>query len=266
MGWGPAAPDLTAANTAAKNQAAIAMEQWAKTKEYLPKAMALADAENARSDRLADASEADSKLYRGIAQHQFEQAGLAEPFQQQMRDTATAYSSGSVGDGDAGRANVDVEQGFNNATGSMARSAGRMGLNVGSAGFASAMGDMYTQKALASAGAQTNARSNARIKAEALFAEAAGAGKSAFENGRRTGEASSVSADNAVHYGAAGLGAVNSVQTNYGTGVAGAASQLGSAAVALRRNAVEAASSPGFDMFAGLATAGLKGWGAGRLG
>ena len=156
MGWGPAAPGMTASNTAAAaqsaaaaQQSAIALDQWNTTKEYLPKAQALADAENDRANRAADQATSDSQFYRGVAQHQIDQSAKAEPFQQMQRDTAADYASGKAGNEEAGQANADVEQGYDNAAGSMERSAGRMGLNPGSDGFASALGDMYTSKALA---------------------------------------------------------------------------------------------------------------------
>ena len=262
MGWGPAAPDMTAANIAAASQAKIAGEQWETTKAYLPRAMALADAENARAEKAANQSTEDSTFYRGIAQHQLDQAAKAEPFQQKFRDTATAYSDGTVGNAEAGRAGADVEQAFDNATGSMTRSASRMGLNPGSGAFAASLGDMYTQKALAGAGAQTNARLGARDKAEALVAAAAGSGQTSFSNGMGAGGAAGGFNAGSVALGSAGLSAQNSAMGVYNAGASGASGGYGMASSNLRANAIESAKTPGFDFVAGLATGGLKAAGA----
>lgn len=252
---------MTAANTAAASQAKIAGEQWETTKAYLPKAMALADAENARAEKAADQATTDSTFYRGIAQHQLDQAALAEPFQQKVRDTATAYSDGTVGNAEAGRANADVEQFFGNATGSMTRSAARMGLNPGSGAFAASLGDMYTQKALAGAGAQTNARLSARDKAEALVAAASGSGQTSFSNGMGAGGMSGGLNASAVGTASAGLNSMNGVMGTYNAGASSAGSGYGNASAGLRANAVESAKSPMFDFTAGLLQGGLKVWG-----
>lgn len=263
MGWGPAAPDMTASNTAAASQAAIALEQWNTTKAYLPQAMARAGREDARAQDAADQAKSDSTYYRGLADHQVKEAAKAEPYQQRMRDTADMYSSGRAGNDQAGRDSADVEQGFGDATGAMARSAGRLGLNPGSDSFASTLGDMYTQKALASAGARTSARANARTKAEGLVAQAAGSGQTSFSNGMGAGGMAGGFSAGSVGLGASGLGGYNNVQATFNNGASGAAGQYGQVSSSYRANAIESARSPGFDFIAGLATGGLKAWGAG---
>lgn len=249
---------MTASNKAAAQQAAIALDQWNTTKAYMPAAMARAEREDVRAQRAADQASDDSTYYRGVADHQVKEAAKAEPYQQRMRDTADMYSSGKAGDDQAGRDSADVEQGFGNATSAMARGASRMGLNPGSDSFASTMGDMYTQKALASAGAQTNARSNARTKAEGLVTQAAGAGQSSFSNGMGAGGMSGGFNSGAVALGASGQGGFNSAQSTFNQGANGAANTYGQVSSAYRANAVESAKNPGFDFVAGLATSAVK--------
>lgn len=249
---------MTASNAAAAQQSAIALEQWNTTKAYLPKAQALAERDDARAQRAADLSESDSAFYRKNAKHQMDESAKAEPFQQQVRDTATAYSSGQVGDADAGRANADVEQSFGNAEGEMKRSAARQGLNTGSGTFTGALGDMYTQKALAGAGAQTNARLAARNKAESLVAQAAGSGQTSFSNSIGAGQTASGLVGSGVNLGGTGLTQTNSTQGTYNQGANGAGAGLGSASSNLRANAIESAKTPGFDFVAGLIGGGLK--------
>lgn len=253
---------MTAANTAAANQAAIAMEQWNTAKEYLPEARAIARREDARAQRMADQSETDRSFYRGIAEHQFGESKKAEPFQERARGMATEYDSGAYSEAEAGRASADVEQGFGDSAGSMARSASRLGLDPGSGSFASAMGDMYTQKALASAGAKTSSRLGSRDRAVAMVTAAAGSGQGNFNNGMGAGSASGGYGSYAGAQGAGGANAANAAHNTYNNSMGSAGSGYGAAGAGMRANAIESAKTPMFDAVMGLATGGMKAFGA----
>lgn len=258
MGWGPKAPDMTASNTAAANQASIALEQWNTAKAYLPKAQALAEREDARSQRMADESETDRAYYRGVSQHQVAEARKAEPFQERARGMASEYDSGAYSEAEAGRASADVEQRFGDSAGALQRSAGRMGLDTGSAGFMASMGDMYTQKSLASAGARTSSRLGSRDRAVAMVTAAAGSGQGSFSNGMSAGSASGGYGNSAGVQGAGGAGLANVAQGTYSSSMGSAGSGMGGASANLRANAIESAKNPGFDAVMGLAAGGMK--------
>lgn len=258
MGWGPAAPDMTASNTAAASAAQIAKEQWQTTKDYMPEALKIARDGEARAARVADGMEADSQFYRDVTQHQFDRSKLSEPYQDKLYGMADDYASGKMGGEEAARANVDVEQEFANAHGSMVRSAGRYGLDLGSGAFASGMADTARARALAGASAQTTARSNARSKAEVMIAMAAGAGQGAFSNGVASGGLTGNSGSGAVSTAGAGSAGRNGVMGVYQYGANGAAGTYGNVAQNYRVNAIESARTPGFDFAAGLATGGMR--------
>jgi len=260
MGWGPSAPDMTAANTAAASQAKIAEEQWAMTKQLLPETLQLARDQNAVGKQVAEQQIADSQFYRGIAQHQFDRSKLSEPYQDDFYKMADDYASGKVGNDEAGRANADVNQAFDNASASLVRNNARYGINPGSGAFESAMGDMYTQRALQAAGAQTTARTNYRNKAENMVAIAGGMGQPNFTNGMNAGQASGAAGAGAVNASGAGAQGYGMAQSGYNQGAGGAGNLYGQASSNWRNNAIESAKSPGFDFASGLITGAVKGF------
>jgi hypothetical protein len=249
---------MTAANTAAASQAAIAQEQWQTQKEYLPEAMQLARDQNTRAQRQADLAESDSAYYRGISQHQFDRSKLSEKYQDRLMTMADEADSGQAGNDEANRANADVEQAYGTGMGTMTRNANRMGVNPGSGSFAAGMQDMTNEKALVSAGAQTNARTQYRDRATALVAAAAGAGQTAFGNGASTGSMAGGSGAGGVGLSAAGMNSMGGVNQNYNAGMGSAGNNFNGAGAAWRANAIESAKNPGFDFVAGLATSGAK--------
>ena len=250
---------MTAANTAAASQAKIAEEQWAQQQAFLPEAMQIARDQNTRAQRQADLAEEDASFYRGISQHQFDRSKLSEKYQDELFGLADKYSSGQVGNEMAGMANADVEQAYGAAQGNMTRAAARYGINPGSGAFAAAMGDMATQKAADSAGAQTRARIDARNKAESMVAMAAGAGQTAFGNATATGGMAGSFGAGSVGLAGSGLSGMNSSMGTYNQGASSAGNLYGQASQSFRANAIESAKSPGFDFMAGLATAGVQG-------
>lgn len=262
MGWGPKAPDMSGANEAARKQAAIAQDQWDTQKSFFPKVMALADRDDARSQRLADQQEEDAGFYRGISQHQFDRSKLSEPYQDQMYGLVDSYANGDQERKAVGEASADVDREFSDSMGMNSRSMTRLGVNPNSGAYGSMMKQMGIARALGSAGAQNNARTQARNKAEQMVAYAAGAGQQGFSNGLNTGGYASNNSTSAANLGGMGMGGYSSANNSYNSGMSQAGAGFGSAGSGLRANAIESAKTPMFDFVAGLATAGVKGWAA----
>ena len=272
MGWGPKAPDMTASNTAAASEAAsaaaqtaIAQDEWNTTKSYLPQQMAQAQQANDIAKQSADMQAQNATFYQGIAQHQADRAALSEPAQDAMYKTAAQYADGTVANTMAGQANADVQQAFTNSSGAMERNAARMGINTGSGAFAAGMTDNVRNEALAGAGAQTQARIDARNKAEIMVANAAGAGTGNMSAALASGGLSGTLSTGATNNAQSGLVGTNAAQQtfNQGAGVANSGyansgSMYGQAANQLDLNAIQSAKTPGFDALMGLATGGMQ--------
>ena len=96
MGWGPKAPDMSGANEQARMQSGIAKEQWEMTKAERPRMLALAERDDARSQRMADMAESDSAYYRGISQDQYKNSLKYRPYEDQMLGITNKYASGAM--------------------------------------------------------------------------------------------------------------------------------------------------------------------------
>lgn len=250
---------LAAQETAAGKQQALAQEQWDFHKNtYLPQAMRQAEDQLAMSKQVTAKQLDNADFYQGLAKDNSTQAKKSWKFQDKMMETADDYSSARVGDFEAGRANADVESSFSVAHGAMSREAARRGADTGSAAYLSTMGDMYTQKALAGAGAQTNARVNARSKAENMVALAAGSGSAGFGTGLGAGALSNgavAGAGQNNNASGAGFNAVASTSSGLFAGASSGFSQTGSQWGGAARTAQN---SPMADFAGGLMSSGLK--------
>jgi hypothetical protein len=248
---------------AADKQIALAQEMWDFQRDtYLPRAMKAADDQLAMSKQLTDRYLDDSNYYRGIADDSFTQAKKSWKYQDAMMGLADDYMSGKVGDTMAGKANADVQQRFAGAEDDMVRAAARYGINPGSGGFAASLGDLYQQKALAGAGAQTAARQAARDKAEGLVAMAAGAGQAGFGTGVQLGGLTNnfnagASATNANSL--SGLNGVNSTLTN---GVSGINNSVNGAVNSWNSLAKNGATNAWAELGSGLANSAWNIWGS----
>lgn len=250
---------IAAQETAAQQQAKLAQEQWDFQKTtYLPKAMEQADQQLALSKKVADQQMSDSTYYRDLAGQNFDQAKKSWKYQDQMMGLADDYSSGEIGNTMAAEANADVQQQFAGAEGDMMRTASRYGINPGSGGFASGLSDLYQQKALAGAGAQTLARRAARDKAEGMVAMAAGAGQAGFGTGLSAGGLSGSSLSGAAGTSASGLQGLNSVSNTFGQGMYGAGAGLSNSASSWNMAARNAQNSPWADFAGGLTNSAMR--------
>lgn len=254
---------IDAQSSAADKQARLAQEQWDYQKNtYLPKAMQNADAQLALSTKIADKQMADSDYYRGIAGENFDQAKKSWKYQDQMMDMADEYSSGRMGDAEAGRANADVEQAYGAGLKTLQRSASRMGINAGSGAFAAGMQDMTLQHAADSAGAQTNARLNARNKAENMVAIAAGAGQAGFGTGLGAGGLATNSTAGASQTNNTSGNGLNAVNGAYTQGMNGVNAGLNGSVGSWNSVARNAGNNYRADLWGGLATTATKIYGA----
>jgi hypothetical protein len=253
---------ISGQQSAAAAQQAMAQEQWDYYKNtYMPKAMAQADDQLALSKRIADAQLADAAYYRGVSEEVLGQAKKSWKYQDQYMGLTDDYMSGKVGNIDADRANADVEQAYGRGLQSMMRQAQRYGINPGSGAFAATMGDMYNEKMLAGAGAQTAARQAARQKAESMVAVAAGAGQAGFGTGMSAGQLAGSSLNGAGNTNNTSLTGMNSVANTFGQGATGAGANYGASSAGWN-NVVRNAGSPVADYVSGLAAGGLKTWAA----
>ena len=254
---------IDAQSGSAEAQQKLAQEQWDFQKNtFLPKAMQQADAQLALSNKIADQQIKDSDYYKGIAGENFDQAKKSWKYQDQMMATADDYSSGKMGDAEAGRANADVEQAYGSGLQTMQRSAGRMGINAGSGAFASGMQDMALQHAADSAGAQTNARLNARNKAENMVALAAGAGQAGFGTGLgAAGLANNATAGAGQTNNTSGNG-LNAVNNSYTQGMNGVNTGLNGSVGSWNSVARNAGNNYNADLWGGLATTATKLYGS----
>lgn len=252
---GDATNEAVAGQTAAaKSAMQIAQEQWDFQRDvYLPKAMAAADETLKISRQLADKQIEDSDFYRGIAKEQFDQAKKSWKYQDQLMGLADDYSSGKAGTELAGRANADVEQAFGNVEGAAIRGAQRFGINPSSGAYAAAAGDLYQRKALAGAGAQTNARLQARDRAQQLVAMAAGAGQAGFGTGAQLSGLATNSTAGAANTNANSGTPYNTVSSTFTSGGNGSINAINSGASAWNGAARTAGSNPWAGFATGLA-------------
>lgn len=218
------------AGKAADRQMDVAEEQWAYNRDvYLPHAMDVADESLLMQTRIADFQIAEAQKNRAMADEMFGQAKKSWKYQDEYMSMVDDYMSGNRGNTMADEANADVEQAYSQSLGAMQRNAARYGINPGSAGFQTAMGDLYSNKTLAAAGAQTAARRLARDKAEQMVGIAAGAGQAGFGTGLGAAGLATGNYNGASGAASAGLNGVNSVATTFNNGASAAGAGFGSA-------------------------------------
>jgi hypothetical protein len=200
----------------------LADEQWAYNRDvYQPFAMEQMTESMAMQKQLADFQMAEAEKNRALADESFGQAKKSWKYQDEYMKMTDEYIGGSRANTMADEANADVEQAYGSSMGQLSRNAARYGIDMGSGAMASAMGDMYSSKTLAAAGAQTAARRLARDKAEQMVGIAAGAGQAGFGTGLgaaglATGAAGAASGSTSAGVnGMTGIG--NSINAGYGS-------------------------------------------------
>lgn len=166
------------------NALSTEQEQWNQQRNTWDPALLQAAKDNSTTQATVASNDlATSKMLGDNAAATIDQAKKSWKYQDEYMAMTDDYTSGRAANVEADKANADVEQGYAGAQGQMNRNAARYGINPGSGAFAGAMSDMYNEKALASAGAQTNARRMARDKAEQMVGVAAGSGAAGFGQG-----------------------------------------------------------------------------------
>jgi hypothetical protein len=228
--------------------------------------MRLAEESAALNKQVAQKQMEASDYYMGVSKDSVAQAKKSWEFQDRYMDMARDYADGKTGDMEAGRANADVEQAYTGAMGSIARNAGRLGINPGSGAFAGAMGDLYTEKMLAGAGAQTNARLSARNKAEQMVGIAAGAGTAGFGTGLSAGGLATGANAGAVGAGAQSNTTLNGVNAGFNSGLNGASAGFGNSVGSWNSAVGTGSQHPWADAVAGLGNSALRAYGSYQTG
>lgn len=254
---------IAAQESSAQAQQRLAQEQWDYQKDiYLPKSMQMADDSAALTKKVADKQLEASDYYMGVSKDAVGQAKKSYEFQDDYMGLARDYLSGKTANTMANEANANVEQGFANTTGQMTRAAGRMGLDPGSGAFISTLGEQYNQKALASAGAQTNAQKLARDKAEQMVGIAAGSGAAGFGTGMSAGGLATGANSAAVNASTSGNSTLNGVNAGFNSGINGASAGFGGSVKSWNSAVQTGQQHPWADMAGGLASSGLKAFGS----
>jgi hypothetical protein len=212
-------------------QADLAREEWDYNKNtLLPKQMQLADQNAQNQQKLTDQFMDDSAHNRQTSDEMIGQAKKSWKYQDQYMGMTDDYASGKMANTMADEANADTEQAYSGAVGAINRNAGRYGINAGSGAMAAAMGDLYTNKMLQSAGGQTMARRAARDKAEQMVGIAAGSGSAGFGTGMTAaGLATGAGAAGSSASGQ-GLAGYNTVANSFNAGASAAGGNMSGAA------------------------------------
>lgn len=260
MGWGPKAPDMSGANEAAREGAAIAREQWNDYKTlFAPRIM----------EQMDQQIQIGRDTYELAREQQDFQLGLAErfndrywntqvPLEDQIISEARNFDTDAERERLAGQARGDVAQAFGAQRAGLRRDMGRAGLNPSDPRYFSMMKGMATDEALATAYAANKTREAAKQLgwSRRVDASALARGLPGFSGG---------STSAAMGWGGQGMqGAGMGLNASLG-GLGGLNQTAGSSAGTfnnvssnLRQNAVAGAQNPGFDAVMGLAAGGLK--------
>jgi hypothetical protein len=190
------APDMTAANTAAAASAQTGRDalDWYK-QMYADSA----------GDRATAATDAHAVSAAELAQMQ-EQGRIAADYDQYNRTTFRPLEQGIVSEANnfdtegkreelAGKALADVNQSFGNARAQEGRQMARMGINPADGAYGAEATQRGNAEALAGAGAETKARSDAMILGHAMKMDAASLGRNLPSNQVAAAQ-SSISAGN----------------------------------------------------------------------
>lgn len=260
MGWGPKAPDMSGANEAAREQAAIAREQWNDYKtQFAPVIL----------DQMQQSIDIGRGQYELARDQQQFQLGLARkyddrfwgtqvPLEDSIIQEARDFDTEAERERMAGTARADVEQAFSGARAQMNRDLGRMGVNPADPKYFGIQKGMAADQALATARAMNKTREAAKQMgwAKRMDAAALGRGLPGFSSG---------SSQLAMGWGGQGMNAGGMGMSAALGGLGGmnqtagsAANSLGGASANMRANAIESAKSPGFDAIMGLAAGGLR--------
>lgn len=172
------APDMTGANEAALQQANLSKEQldWAKQiyGETAPDRAAAAKRANDVSDLQMQAAKKGMDLADNYAQYD---QSTFRPLERSIVSDAQNFDTAAERERQAGLAQGDVAENFDNAEQNGIRTLTRRGVNVNDGSFGSTVAQLSQAKALAGADAATKARSNAMMLGRAMKMDAASLGR-----------------------------------------------------------------------------------------
>lgn len=274
MGWGPSAPDMTAANTAATSQAAsaasaaqIAQEQWNDYKtQFAPVILRQMQDQIDMGRSAQDMDRQQQDFQMGLAR-KYDQRywGTQVPLEDEIIKQAREFNTEGYREKQAGLALGDVNRQFANSREEGARYLSRAGVNPADGRYADMSRQMDRDQALAGATAMNKTREAARQMgwARNLDAAALGRGLPGFSsNASQLAQSWGVAGQGAGGAGmAAAVGASGAGnQAAYGAGglYSQAGNIYGNASANYRNNAIESSRNPGFDAIMGLAAGGLR--------
>lgn len=221
MGWGPKAPDpnpgmiasAQASERVAQEQLALAREQFAYTREQDAQNWARISPLIEQQQRISDAQEARSADYYNYERTTF------RPVEQRAVQQAMDFNTETAREEMAGAAASDVTQQMGVAREAGGRSLARYGINPNSAKFAAINNDLTLSEGLARAGAQNNARMQAKQIGQGMLIDAAGLGRNLAPNATaaaQTASAANTAATNSqLNTSAAGINGRNSAIGNF---------------------------------------------------
>lgn len=212
-----------AAKEIAKMQQASAKEaldfykqQYADLKPTLEKVMnSQVASQEANDKRAGEYAEYEKNTFR--------------PLEQKLVDQANAYNTDAKREELARTASADVGQAMEGARGQLGRQMASAGIRANSGRFAALNNQMITQEALAKAGAQNNARTQAEQLGYARMQDAAGLGRGLASNAS-TAYSVGIQAGNSANQNAMTSGNImGQGYQAYNSGMAGATNSYGTA-------------------------------------
>jgi hypothetical protein len=195
-------PDMTAANTAAAASAKTGEDALSWYKQMYA---------DSAPDRAAASADAHAVSAAELQQMQ-EQGRIASDYDQYNRTTFRPLEQGIVSEANnfdteakrselAGKALADVNQNFGSARAQEGRQMARLGVNPADGAYAAEATQRGNAEALAGAGAETKARSDAMLLGHAMKMDAASLGRNLPSNQVAAAQ-SSINAGNASAYNA----------------------------------------------------------------
>lgn len=189
---------------------AVRQQNWYET-NLAPKVLDQLDQSLAISKRTSDSQLDMADFQRGLmTKYDDRYWGTQVPLEDELIAKARSYNETAEQEKMAMQAGADVEQASAVARSQMGRGLRSMGVNPGSAAAISAYGDMYTQSALAKAGAVNKTREAARQLGWTRMGEAAALGRGLPGFGATSAGLSMNASGGANAAAGAGMGAIGS--------------------------------------------------------
>ena len=260
MGWGPSAPDTSAADAAAAKSAAISEQQFDYYKTNIAPLAKTQMEDNIKYAKLAsDRAEEGQKFQMDTAKRYDDRFwNVQAPMQDRLVKDAANFDTEGRREEMAGVAMADVENQIGAADEAAQRGLQRRGVNPNSAAALSMSNAVSLNRATARANAGNQVRTAARAEGygRRVDAQAMLQGLSGFSSAATAGAQNYM--DVGLRAGTSGMAGI-SAAGNLGNSTANyAAGNLNASSGQMRANAIERAKDPTFDFFAGLAVGGVK--------